>query len=123
MKGTNIMINKSNDEKIEGKKVHSDKKPKKTVVDSLMLDKAADLAMVTLTSDERNTILPELEALFNFADTLSEIDTDGVDITVHATHLENVLRKDETAKAFERQELLKNTPSTINGYISAPKVM
>ena len=58
------------------------------------------------------------------ADDLSEVgetcDLSGVEPLVSVLDLNNVLREDVAAKAFSREEILKNAPEQYDGYFQVP---
>ena len=97
------------------------KKPKKKV--DIDVDNVARLARLKLSPQEKQTLSRDMAEIITFADTLSELDTDGVPITAHVVPMANVFRDDEPQNSFTREELLKNAPSSENGYICVPQVV
>ncbi len=87
------------------------------------VENVAHLARLTLTKEEKETMGPEMEAIINFANKLSEVDTDGVDITAHVIPMENVFRADVVENKPRQEELLYNAPTKSEGYITVPKVI
>ncbi len=85
------------------------------------VDKVANLAKLSLTDDEKASMQSELGAIIGFADKLSEIDTDGVEITAHIVPITNVLRADAVTNQPDRDELLFNAPTKADGYMTVPK--
>lgn len=85
------------------------------------VEKAANLAKLKLTEDEKVSMKSELEAIIGFADRLSQIDTSDVDVTAHIIPVTNVLRADEVTNQPNREELLSNAPTKADGYMTVPK--
>ncbi len=94
------------------------KKEKKIDVENV-----AHLARLTLTDEEKKSMPAEMEAIIDFANRLSEIDTTDVEITAHVIPLENVLRQDTVGEKGDREELLSNAATKFEGYITVPKVI
>ena len=77
----------------------------------------AKLSMLNL-SDEEITKYAE-----NMKDTINEIDTEGIEESAFASEASNVFRKDEILESFNREELLKNAPSSNGEAYSLPSMM
>ncbi|MFI3324930.1 MAG: Asp-tRNA(Asn)/Glu-tRNA(Gln) amidotransferase subunit GatC [Clostridia bacterium] len=86
------------------------------------VDKVATLSRLKLSTEEKEVTKNELTAIISFADQLSEIDTDGIDITAHVVPMFNVFREDTVTNKENRDELLQNAKTKENGYILVPKV-
>ena len=54
---------------------------------------------------------------------LSGLDTDGIEESAFASNMCNVFRKDEVKESFDRDELLKNAPSSNGEAYSLPSMM
>ncbi len=106
-------------QEIAGEKAQVKKKAQKKID----VENVAHLARLTLTSEEKKTMAPEMEAIIEFANALSEIDTEGVDITAHVVPMQNVFREDEVGTQIDRDALLSNAPTKFEGYITVPKVI
>ena len=85
------------------------------------VDKVAKLAKLRLSDEEKALVQTELGAIIGFADKLSEIDTNGVEITAHIEPITNVLRADEVTNQPNRDEILANAPTKADGYMTVPK--
>lgn len=83
----------------------------------------AKLANLELKENEIQQYIDNLQDILNFADVVNNANTDDLDITIGATELKNVFRKDEV-KIFEDNEaLLKNAPSKDQNMFRIPKVI
>ena len=82
----------------------------------------AKLANLNLTDAEIDKYTNDMEDILNFANTVNNVDTEGVDETI-GTDSYNVFRKDEVRECTDREELLKNAPSQDEGMFRIPKVI
>ena len=83
----------------------------------------AKLARLNLTEDETESLMSDMESIIGFADKLNELDTEGVVPTAHAIPMQNAFRADEIKESFDREEILKNAPSTDGDGFLIPKVV
>ena len=83
----------------------------------------AKLANLELQENEIHKYIDNLQDILNFAEVVNNANTDDLDITIGATELKNVFRKDEV-KIFEDNEaLLQNAPSKDQNMFKIPKVI
>ena len=82
----------------------------------------AKLANLNLTDAEIDKYTNDMEDILNFANTVNNVDTDGVDEAI-VTDSYNVFRKDEIKECGNREELLQNAPSQDEGMFRIPKVI
>lgn len=87
------------------------------------LEAIASLARLNLTDEEKDRMIGEMGAIIEFADQLAELDTTGVEPTAYPIPIKNVFREDRIRESFDREEILKNVPSSEDGYIKVPKVV
>lgn len=64
------------------------------------LEHIAKLARIELSSEEKETFLPQLESVIEYLDILNEVDTDNVKPTYQVNDLSNVLRTDEVKESL-----------------------
>lgn len=100
----------------------TDKSKKKTAVD-IDVDNIAKLAKLSFSAEEKKTLASDMAAVINFADSIADINTDGIEATAHIAPLFNVFREDSAESNFERSELLKAAPTTADGYVTVPRVV
>lgn len=81
----------------------------------------ASLARLKLTDDEVKSL--NMEAVIEFADKLSELDTLDTAPTNHISDIYNVFREDEVVESFDRDDILKNAPQKARGCVLVPKVV
>jgi aspartyl-tRNA(Asn)/glutamyl-tRNA(Gln) amidotransferase subunit C len=84
----------------------------------------AKLAKIGLTPEEAESMAVELERIVEFVEQLQEVKTENLPATNQVTGLSDVWREDEVVSSqVTRQELLKNAPSTEEGYIKVKRVL
>ena len=81
------------------------------------------LSRLELSETERERAQDELSQILGYFEALSELDTTGVEPTMHALPLQNVLRKDEVRPGLSRDEALLNAPEQADGMFQVPRVV
>ena len=72
----------------------------------------AKLSMLNLSDAEIEKYAENMKDIVSFANTINELDTEGIAESAFASEASNVFRKDEVKESFDREELLKNAPSS-----------
>lgn len=70
----------------------------------------AELTRVGLTDAEATRFRSELADILTHFQTLSQIDTRGVQVTGHATDVRSVMSSDNIAEPLHQSEVLRNAP-------------
>ena len=70
----------------------------------------AELAKLKLTDEEIERMTPQLTAILDHAARLQELDTDAIPPTASVLPLRNVMRQDQVAPSFSREDALANAP-------------
>ncbi len=83
----------------------------------------ANLAKLYVDEAEAQNLTTEMESIINFANMLSEIDTQSIAPTNHAMKVQNVFREDVVETSYDRSDILKNAPSQEGGCYLVPKVV
>lgn len=83
----------------------------------------AKLARLNLTEEETERLMNDMGSIIGFADKLNELDTEGVVPTAHAIPMQNAFREDEVKPSYEREDILKNAPSSDGDGFLIPKVV
>ena len=78
------------------------------------------LARMELSESEKSSLETDLEAVIGYMNTLSKIDTDGVEPMEHVLGLSNVLRDDNLLPSFDRDRLLSCAPKSEDGFYDVP---
>ena len=83
----------------------------------------AKLARLNLSEEETEKLQSDMESIIEFANTLNELDTEGVVPTAHARPMSNAFREDVIKESYDREEMLKNAPESEDGGFAVPKVV
>ncbi len=87
------------------------------------IEHIAKLSMLNLSEAEIEKYRASMEEIVGFANKINELDTDGIEESAFASNMCNVFRKDEVKESFDRDELLKNAPSSNGEAYSLPSMM
>ena len=87
------------------------------------VERMADIAHMYVSEEETNEIAKELSFLLECCDKLNQVDTDGVEPTVHPITDKNVLREDVVWESLPIEEVLKNAPDKDNRFFRVPKII
>ena len=77
----------------------------------------AVLARVGMSDDEIERMRDEMSHILENFDVLSQVDTEGVEVTGHVAGLTTVMRKDEIARSSPVEDVLSNAPSKESDFI------
>ncbi|MBE5805122.1 MAG: Asp-tRNA(Asn)/Glu-tRNA(Gln) amidotransferase subunit GatC [Clostridiales bacterium] len=83
----------------------------------------AKLAKLRIKDEEIDEYLKNLEDILNFANTLNNADTNGLDETIGSNENKNVFRKDNASIFKDNQSLLLNAVETEKNMYKIPKVI
>ena len=81
------------------------------------------LAHIELDTDEREDCRIDFEKIISYMDTLSALDTDGVEPLTNLSDTVNVLREDEPGETLGVKEALSNAAETADGCFCVPKTV
>ena len=87
------------------------------------IDYVAKLARLNLTEGEKESLTRDMEEIIAFVDKLNELDTEGVKPREHVKLIKNVFREDRVEKSYDREEILKNAPSSDDGCFKVPRIV
>ena len=87
------------------------------------VEHVARLARIHLKKDEKTRFSKELNSILGYMDLLSDVDTAGIEPTVHTQSITNALRGDKRKSSQTIKQALSNAPSEIRGMFSVPKVI
>jgi len=83
----------------------------------------ADLARLSLSDDEVALYREQLSAILDYFARLQDVDTSEVPPTATVLPLRSVMRADEAALEFSREEILTNAPDAEDSCFAVPAVM
>ncbi len=85
--------------------------------------RVARLARLELSEDKLKTFAPQLDDILRYMDKLAEVDTEGVEPMYSPVEHVSVLRKDEPASEFERDDILSNAPESDGQFFIVPRIV
>lgn len=83
----------------------------------------ASLSRLKFDEEEKKKLAGHMADIIGFVQKISELDTTNVEPTNHVLDIKNVFRKDEVVESYNREELLKNAPTSEAGCIVVPNVV
>ena len=92
-------------------------------MDKETLRRLEKLNQLELTEEQKPTVLAVLEDQRSQLAALSAIDTEQVERMVHVMPIETVVREDVAQQKFDRDDLQKGAPETLDGYWQVPRVV
>lgn len=87
------------------------------------VEHVASLARLSLTEDEKCAYEEELKDVLTFMDKLGELDTEGVEPTIHVLDMQNVFRDDEIKEGLPIEDVLKNAPEQEDDCFVVPSIL
>ena len=75
----------------------------------------AELAKLGLAEEEKEQFREQLSAILEYAEMLQRLDTEAIPPTATVLLLQNVMRPDEVAPSFSREDILANAPDAAEG--------
>lgn len=83
----------------------------------------AELARLEIGAAESETMLDQLNQVFNLIETLKSVDTAGVEPMTHAQDLVLRLREDRVTETDHRDDYQQPAPAVEQGLYLVPKVL
>ena len=83
----------------------------------------AELARLALDEEEKDRFVAQLGQILDYARDLAGVDTEGVEPTVHAVPLHNVVRRDEVRPSLAKEKVLQNAPQEQDGFFRVPRIL
>lgn len=84
----------------------------------------ADMARLGLDEDDVQRFGAEVVKVLEYAQKMSEVNTDGVVPTTHpVSYGKNVMRKDEARPSMDKEDVLMNAPQEEKGYFKVPRIL
>ena len=92
-------------------------------IDLQTVKKIASLSRISVTGDEAQAMVPELNNILGWVEQLGEVDVTGVEpmTAVIPNHLR--LRDDVVTDGNVRDRVLANAPQAEHGFFAVPKVI
>ena len=86
------------------------------------IEYVAGLAKLKISESEMENLTRQMDAIVEFANKISELDTENVEPTNHILRVQNVMREDVVVPSYDRNEIIKNAPKKEAGCIIVPSV-
>ncbi|AKG36346.1 Asp-tRNA(Asn)/Glu-tRNA(Gln) amidotransferase subunit GatC [Paenibacillus durus] len=83
----------------------------------------ARLARLHLSPEEEAMFTEQMNAILQYAEKLSGLNTEGVQPTTHVLHVSNVMREDVVKESLSLEEALLNAPEEEDGQFKVPAVL
>lgn len=83
----------------------------------------ANLARLHLTAEEACTFQAQLEQVVAYVHKISTLSLDGIEPTLHAHPVMNVLRADEAAPGLDQARVLANAVAVVQNQFMVPRIM
>jgi len=87
------------------------------------VEHVALLSRLELGENDIEKFTGQLNAILDYIDVLSKVDTTGVEPTAHVLPIKNVMRADEARPSLPRELALANAPEQEDGYFKVPKIL
>jgi aspartyl-tRNA(Asn)/glutamyl-tRNA(Gln) amidotransferase subunit C len=92
-------------------------------VDDKLIADLSKLAKLKFDGRSAEKMKSDLDTILGFVDTISKVDTDGVEPLIYMNEEVNVLRDDEISNKISQQAALKNAPQKDSDYFKVPTVL
>lgn len=87
------------------------------------VEHVAWLAHIELTELEKTVFTEQFNEILDYFKKIDEIDTKGIDQTIHVLELNNVFRKDEITPPLSTDQVLKNAAKKEKKFFKAPRIV
>ncbi len=81
------------------------------------------LARLSLSGEELDRMVSELDQILGYAETLSGVDTEGVPPTAHVIPLATPMREDRAASPLDPELAIANAPRSAGSAFVVPQVI
>lgn len=83
----------------------------------------ATLSRLAFSDQELDKFTKQMDEIINMADELGEVDTTDVPETVQVVDRDTVFREDKPEHWESKEELMKNVPEKVDGFIKVPVII
>jgi len=95
----------------------------KVKINKELIEHVAEVARLKLTDKEIEKFSKELKEVIEAFSSIDKVDTKGIDTSLQAVELKNMLREDKEEKSFTQEEALSLTEHKKEGYFKGPKAI
>ena len=93
------------------------------VIDKDHILKLADLAKITISEEEVNSYISDINKILELISQIKNVNTDGVEPLASVIDVTLPLREDKITDGDCRNKILANGPEVEDGYFAVPKVI
>lgn len=87
------------------------------------VEQVALLSRLEIAETDVQKFTGQLNAILEYVNVLSSVNTEGVEPTAHVLPLKNVMRADVARPSLNRELALSNAPEQEDGYFKVPKII
>ena len=87
------------------------------------VERVASLARLSLSDEEAERLVVELDSLLAYVETLQELDTSGIAPTSHPISLPTPMRDDQSVAVMDPELAVANAPESAETAFVVPKVI
>ena len=92
-------------------------------LDTNTINKIAKLARISLSKNEAQDLLKDINSILDWVDQLNEVNTDSIEPLTNISSSTLPKRIDNSEDINSPEEILKNSPDKLEGYFAVPKVV
>ena len=85
--------------------------------------KIANLAKISITSDETEKLESEISSIISWVETLNEVDTENIEPMTNSLQSSLRMREDEVNDGNKIKDILLNSPTEDDNFFVVPKVI
>src|SRR5690554_6531238 len=94
-----------------------------TTIDAELVQKIAHLARLEINQDEVAPLASELQKIFSYVETLTELELNDVEPLSHLQGEYNAFRDDKAEECRDQQQILHNVPDRSGNFIRVPLII
>ena len=87
------------------------------------VEHVAHLGRLELEPEEIELYTQQIDSILQHMDSLTSLNTDGIEPTSHAVPVECVLREDMVRDSFSVDDSLKNAPERMGSFFKVPPII
>jgi len=95
----------------------------KVKINKELIEHVAGLARLKLTDKEIENFSKELKEVIEAFSSIDKVNTKGIEPSLQAIELKNVLRADKKEESFSQEDVLSLTEHKKDGYFKGPKAV
>lgn len=87
------------------------------------IEHLAHLARIDIDASEKEALLSDMKSILGYIDTISEVDTSNIDLTLPAHR--NSMREDtvKNESGSYANEIMNNAPDSQDGFVKVKKIL